>query len=553
MNNKGSLMRRLTRLGTIPALVVGFLLVVLALLAITVSYTTVYHEEAMALAKAYSLAVEGAKGDPAAMTAVIDDVYFGDAGICFVADKNGNVVATSDAQIVPLSVSVADNAAFGEGSKDMDALSARMLAQENDAQHVFIGADDYYVGFAPVPNSDGLSVAVGAYWNTVAWTINYSSLQILAMAFVFVAIVLFVVRMPIKRIAKPIQKAAGRLNNLAKGDVFSPAPSTNLGGEIGLMCDNLGEMVESLSAVIADIRDVLSRMSKGDLTAVPQIEYKGDFLDIRDSLRMISASMCETMSDVARSVGEVRDGANQLAEGSSSLSENAIAQAAAVDEIAMTMASIMQKTEDNNLTVRKTLEKVRTAKAHAEGGSQSMDDMMGAIREIESSAKEIEQIMGVINDIAFQTSILALNASIEAARAGVAGRGFAVVANEVANLAGMSADAAKQTGELITNAIDAIHRGTSLAGAASKSLDEIVVDVEHIVEAMDEIAQANTEQTEAIEQVKGGMDDVNTGIHNTSATAEESAAASEELSALSEGMMETVNSFKTSAEDAAEE
>ena len=143
MNNKGSLMRRLTRLGTIPALVVGFLLVVLALLAITVSYTTVYQEEAVALAKAYSLAVEGAKGDPAAMTAVIDDVYFGEAGICFVADKNGNVIATSDAEIVPLSVSVADNAAFGEGSKDMDALSARMLAQENDAQHVFIGADDY--------------------------------------------------------------------------------------------------------------------------------------------------------------------------------------------------------------------------------------------------------------------------------------------------------------------------------------------------------------------------------------------------------------------------
>lgn len=549
MENKGSLMRRLTRLATIPTLVVGFLLVVLALLSITVSYTTVYKDEAIALAKAYSTASESVHEDVNAISDVIDGVYFGEAGICFVIDKNGNVIATSSNEIIPLSASLADNSVFGEGSKDMDTLCARMLAQETDAIHVFIGGEDYYMGFTPIENSDGLSLAVGAYWSTVAWTINFSSLQIFAMAFVFVVIVLIVVRYPIKRIAKPVQKAAKRLNDMAHGDLFSPAPTSDLGGEIGLMCDNLGDMVESLSSIIADIRDVLSSMAKGDLTAVPKIEYRGDFLDIRDSLRMISSSLCDTMGEVANSTGEVRDGANQLAEGSSTLSENAISQASAVDSIAATMASITKKTEENNQNVRKTLEKVRAAKEHAQGGSQSMGDMITSIRDIERSAKEIEQIMGVINDIAFQTSILALNASIEAARAGVAGKGFAVVANEVANLANMSSDAAKQTGELITNAIEAVHRGTSLASAASGALDGIVDDVEHIVVAMDDIARANSEQTEAIEQIKNEMDNVNQGIHNTSATAEESAAASEELSALSEAMMDIVASFKTTAHE----
>ena len=548
MGNKGSLMRRLTRLATIPTLVVGFLLVVLALLAITISYTTVYKDEAIALAKAYSTASESVKEDLNAITEVIDGVYFGEAGICFVIDKNGNVIASST-EIVPVSSALSDNASFGEGSKDMDTLCSRMLAQETDAMHIYIGGEDYYMGFTPIANTDGLSLAVGAYWSTVAWTINYSSLQILAMAFIFVVIVLFVVRYPIKRIAKPIQRAAKRLNDMAHGDLFSPAPTTNLGGEIGLMCDNLGQMVESLSSIIADIRDVLSSMAKGDLTAVPKINYRGDFLDIRDSLRMISSSLCDTMSEVANSTGEVRDGANQLAEGSSSLSENAITQASAVDEIAASMAEITKKTEENNQNVHKTLEKVRAAKEHAQGGSQSMGEMMVSIHDIEKSAKEIEQIMNVINDIAFQTGILALNASIEAARAGIAGRGFAVVANEVANLANMSSDAAKQTGELITNAIDAIRKGTSLADAASGALDEIVGDVEYIVEAMDDIAQANNEQTEAIEKIKSGMDNVNQGIHNTSATAEESAAASEELSALSENMMNMVASFKTSSDE----
>jgi len=549
MGNKGSLMRRLTRLATIPALVVGFLLVVLALLAITISYTTVYKEEAIALAKAYSIASESVKEDANAITEVIDGVYFGEAGICFVIDKNGNVIATSNEEVIPVSSSLADNAAFGAESKNIDTLCTKMLAQETDAMHIFVGGEDYYMGFTPIADSDGLSLAVGAYWNTVAWTINYSSLQILAMAFVFVVIVLIVVRYPIKRIAKPIQKAARRLNNMAQGDLFSPAPTTKLGGEIGLMCDNLGQMVESLSSVIGDIRDVLSSMANGNLTAVPQVEYRGDFLDIRDSLRMISTSLCETISEVASSAGEVRDGSNQLAEGSSSLSENAITQASAVDEIAATMASITKKTEENNQNVHKTLDKVRTAKEHAQNGTQSMEEMMASIRDIEKSAKEIEQIMNVINDIAFQTGILALNASIEAARAGVAGRGFAVVANEVANLASMSSDAAKQTGELINNAIAAIHKGTSLADSASSALDGIVNDVDYIVEAMDDIAQANNEQTEAIEKIRDGMDSVNQGIHNTSATAEESAAASEELSALSENMMNIVVSFKTSADE----
>ena len=550
MNKKGSLMKRLTRLATIPALVVGFLLVVLALLAITVSYSTVYRQEAVALAKAYSTAAENAGGDVNAITEIIEDVYFGEAGICFVIDKNGNVIATSSSEIVPLSASLADSAAFGEGTKDTDKLLEKMLARETDAQHVFLGADDYYMGFAPIENSDGLSLAVGAYWRTVAWTINISSLEILAMAFVFVAIVLIVVRVPIKRIAKPIQKAADRLFKLAKGDIFSPAPTTKLGGEIGLMCENLGEMVDSLGSVIADIRDVLSAMSKGDLTSMPQADYKGDLVDIRNSLRMISCSLCETISEVANSAQSVKDGSNQLAEGSSSLSENAIEQAATVDQIASTMASITQKTEENNLNVRKTLDKIRAAREHAQGGTQSMENMMASIREIESSAKEIEQIMGVINDIAFQTSILALNASIEAARAGEAGRGFAVVANEVANLASMSSDAAKKTGELITNAIEAVHTGTSQASAASEYLDGIVAEVGHIVDAMDEIAQANNEQTQAIEQIKTGMDNVNSGIHNTSATAEQSAAAGEELSALSVTMMELVASFRTSQEAA---
>ncbi len=503
---------------------------------------------------------------------IIKDVSFGEGGLSFILDRNGQIIATSNTELLPVLYSfaeeevveanplatpldkeptateeakAAEKAKHDEELSDLRKVAVNMLSYDTSTIIAKINGVSYFIGFTPVEGEEGWALAVATPLNQIISNVAFVTIVLFVITLIIIAVVGAVLRISAMRIAAPVSRTADRLAAFAAGDITSPAPQTKMRGEIGQMTTSLNTMITTMQGCIGDIDNVLSSIADGDLTVQTEVDYQGDFTRIRESLDMIRDSLSETMSEVARSSSEVRDGASQLADGSSQLSQNAVTQAAAVDEITSTVMDIARKTESNNENVERALETVQHANEQAQEGSRSMSEMLVAIEEIETSSKEIEQIMKVIDDIAFQTNILALNAAIEAARAGAAGKGFAVVADEVRNLAGKSADAAKQTGDLISRSMDAVKRGSELADTTSAALNEIVNGVENIYDAMNSIATANDEQTAAVEQISAGMENVNTAIHNTSATAEESAAASEQLSALAVSLSDTVARFRT--------
>lgn len=247
-----------------------------------------------------------------------------------------------------------------------------------------------------------------------------------------------------------------------------------------------------------------------------------------------------TIENLNKTTQQTSSAANQLSAYSQQLSEGNSKQASAVEEASTTLeeaaAMVLQNTENTKQAALLS----KQAKETADQGYLEMQAMTGAMSELQKSSEQIAKIMKVIDEIAFQTNILALNAAIEAARAGEAGLGFAVVAEEVRNLAGRCAQAAKDTAAIIESNIGLSEKGVKFAERVRTAFSEITLQAKNVQDLMAEIAAASQEHYQGITQINTAMTQVEQIIQQNAANAEESASASEELSVQADNLKEIV-------------
>lgn len=292
-----------------------------------------------------------------------------------------------------------------------------------------------------------------------------------------------------------------------------------------------------------EISNALSRLANGDLTVRITGAYTERNAEVAKNFNEAMSEMSRTMGTVTQSAAEILETSSALKENSGVLADGASAQAASLEEVAASLQELTSMTQASAAHANEARALAERSRETAADGVSSMHQLTEAMSRIKVGADSTARIIKTIDEIAFQTNLLALNAAVEAARAGDAGRGFAVVAEEVRHLALRSAEAARNTADLIEESVRSTNAGVTLNETVLDKLSSIAQQAERVSGVMAEVAAATTQQQEGVQQISIAIEQINGVTQTVAANAEESSSASVELREKAERLSEAVDTF----------
>ncbi len=340
-----------------------------------------------------------------------------------------------------------------------------------------------------------------------------------------------------------VERAIGRLGDLNLSADIELEAFYGRSDEIGMIAQTTHHVCACLRKTIDDVGRILGEIAAGNLTR-NESYYIGDFRVLSESLKSIHANLVHVIRDISNVASQVDLSAEQVSAGAQELSQGTMEQADSVEGLVTNMTAITSQIQNSAAHCKSADELVDKATGYAKEADEKMEQLMTATRNIDQSSAQIVTVIKTIEDIAFQTNVLALNASVEAARAGTAGAGFSVVAEEVRSLAAKSAEAAQNTNDLINHSIEDVKTGTESTDHAVSAMKVIDDCIQSIKTSMDEISSASMQQSEMIVLVEDGIKEISQVVQSNTVTAKESAAVSKELSNQARTLNSLLSQFR---------
>lgn len=371
---------------------------------------------------------------------------------------------------------------------------------------------------------------------------------------VFVVIAIFIVAIIISSnirkaivriIIQPVEQLEAAATKLRNGELDVDITYTSE-DEFGLLANNIKESCHALHAIVKDAGYILTEMSNGNFNIATKIEdqYVGEFVSLVTAMRKLNRQLNETLRSISTSSDQVSIGSSQLAESAQSLAEGATEQAGAIEELTATIENVINTAANSAKSAESAATMAKEAQDNATKSQADLAELTEAMQRISETSLEIQNIIGDIEDIASQTNLLSLNASIEAARAGDAGRGFGVVADQIGKLADDSARSAVNTRELIAKSIQEVKNGNAITKKTVAVLNDILESMKIFASAAEASNEDSKNMARMLEEIEKAIEQISEVVQSNSASAEETSATSEELSAQSETLKELVSKFQ---------
>ncbi len=484
--------------------------------------------------------------DPEFLNDIMRTIDISENSKAYVIDQHGDTIADVDSQLVKDGENIEEMAKTDSGYAATAAIHSRMRAGETGFETYVENGEQYFISYAPIEGTDGWSLAIYApksdYLSGTYVAIILTIVMLVVACFIGTGISIGLGT----KIGKSIRMCTERIEKLAQGDLSSPVPEISAKDETGRLAESTTVTVHMLNDIISDIGRILEAMADGNLnvhTSQNESFYVGDCTKLLTYIRDINHKLSNSMAQIDVASEQVLVGADQVSEGAQALAQGATEQAASIEELAATINVIAEKTKEAAAAAKNATDKTNQAGGEMGEANEKLDELVAAMQDISKSSEETKKIIKVIEDIAFQTNILALNASVEAARAGAAGKGFAVVATEVRNLAGKSAQAASNTTQLIEGTVAAIEHGSSLVSAVADKMSSVAKSAGEVAQLNEGIEAETTNIADSAAQITIGIDQISAVVQTNSATAEQSAASAEELSGQATTLKQLVGAF----------
>ena len=472
---------------------------------------------------------------------VLSNLHIGYSGYAMIVNENGTIMAHPDISIVQNKTNISQ---LCEGNNEVMELFQKIYTGATDIEKLDINGEKQYISYTPVRGTNWHMALLMPFaeFKVVEHQAMTSNIIVTIICSIVAAILASII---VNKIARSIGSVKERIQKLAQGDITSPVEIFQTGDEAEELSTALQYTVKDIRTYIIELRETLMSVSKGNLNVSVKEDFVGDFIVLKESTNYIIDSLNNMM-------GELQSAANTLSNAAIHVSNDARGVESASEEQSSSVEKLITESNEisNSIIVvdenaKETKELTNKVEQKLEEGINQMKALLKAMDDIRNSEQEIIKTTKFMEDIAFQTNILALNASIEAARAGDAGKGFAVVADEVRNLAGKSSDFSKYTAEIIKVSSEAIDIGVKVANETSVSMNDIASISQEITGITDKLLVSVESEMTALENVAFAVESISNMTTKNLSIARESANSIDELTQQAVTLQKMVEKFET--------